>query len=117
VLAGDFPKIGINLYHPAMDTRNHQNKGMERLLRQGRRMFRIPENLDYYSLEDLKAAEKKFLKLCLIQGGCSGLIAGPMSYCLCPECGEITNLQSRHPCSERKCPRCGAAMDRESYQQ
>ncbi|MEN8246907.1 MAG: hypothetical protein ABFS43_18615 [Thermodesulfobacteriota bacterium] len=63
-----------------MDSRNHQNSGMERLLHQGRRRFRIPENLDYYSPEDFKAAEKKFLKLCLIKGGCSGLIAGPRGY-------------------------------------
>jgi hypothetical protein len=42
--------------------------GLERLIRECRRRFRIPENINYYSAEDYREAEKKFLKLCLISG-------------------------------------------------
>jgi Holliday junction resolvasome RuvABC ATP-dependent DNA helicase subunit len=42
--------------------------GLEMLVRECRKRFRIPENLNYYSAEDLREAEKKFLKLCLIAG-------------------------------------------------
>ncbi len=41
------------------------NKGLELLIRKYREKFRISENLDYYSDEDLKKAEKKFLKYIL----------------------------------------------------
>jgi len=58
-----------------MQLKNSRSNGIERLLRRARREFRIPENLYYYQSEDFKAAEKKFLKLCLIQGRCSGLIS------------------------------------------
>ena len=44
-----------------------QKKGIERLIRKYREKFRISENLDYYSDEDLKKAEKKFLKYVLGQ--------------------------------------------------
>lgn len=42
--------------------------GLERLIRECRKRFRIPENLNHYSDEDLREAEKKFLKLCLLAG-------------------------------------------------
>jgi hypothetical protein len=42
--------------------------GLELLIRECRRRFRIPENLDHYSAEDLREAEKKFVRLCLIAG-------------------------------------------------
>jgi Holliday junction resolvasome RuvABC ATP-dependent DNA helicase subunit len=42
--------------------------GLELLIRECRKRFRIPENLNHYSAEDLREAEKKFLKLCLIAG-------------------------------------------------
>jgi hypothetical protein len=63
-----------------MNMKNLHSNGMQLLLRRARRRFRIPENLDYYLPEDLRAAEKKFLKLCLIQGRCSGLISDPRDY-------------------------------------
>lgn len=44
--------------------------GITALLKRGRRTFRVPENLAYYSEEDLKIAEKKFLSLCVIGGKC-----------------------------------------------
>ncbi|MFZ0241876.1 MAG: hypothetical protein WAL90_09540 [Desulfobacterales bacterium] len=44
--------------------------GIQRLIRNLKKEFRIPENLEYYSEEDLQEAEKKYLKFCL-QNGCS----------------------------------------------
>ena len=32
-------------------------------------IFRIPENVNYYSENDYKRAEKKFVKFCLKDGG------------------------------------------------
>ncbi len=45
-----------------------KNKGAKQLLKKYRKSFRIPENLDFYSEEDFKIAERKFLKY-LIQRG------------------------------------------------
>ncbi|MFO8084850.1 MAG: hypothetical protein R6U27_11090 [Desulfobacterales bacterium] len=42
-----------------------QEKGLKRLIKKYREKFRISENLNYYSDEDLKKAEKKFLKYVL----------------------------------------------------
>lgn len=42
--------------------------GLESILLQYKKNFRISENLDYYSQEDLKKAEKKFVKLCITHG-------------------------------------------------
>jgi hypothetical protein len=44
--------------------------GKKQLIKQYRKKFRIRENLDHYSAEDLRAAEKKFLKMCLTKGQC-----------------------------------------------
>ncbi len=41
------------------------NNGLELLIERYREKFRIPENLNYYSDEDYKKAEKKFLKYIL----------------------------------------------------
>lgn len=48
-----------------MNKDNNGNKGLELLIKKYREKFRISENLDYYSDEDLKKAEKKFLKYVL----------------------------------------------------
>ncbi len=45
-----------------MRKESEQEKGLKRLIRKYREKFRISENLDFYSDEDLKKAEKKFLK-------------------------------------------------------
>jgi hypothetical protein len=45
-------------------------EGLEKMIKYGREAFRIPENLLYYSEEDFKDAEKKYLKLCVIGGRC-----------------------------------------------
>jgi len=46
------------------------NAGLRKIIKNGKEAFRISENLQYYSEEDYKAAEKKFLKLCVIGGKC-----------------------------------------------
>lgn len=46
------------------------NDGLKKIIKQGKEAFRIKENLNYYSREDFKAAEKKYLKLCVIGGKC-----------------------------------------------
>jgi hypothetical protein len=46
------------------------NEGLQKILKNGKEAFRIPENLLYYSEEDFKDAEKKYLKLCVIGGKC-----------------------------------------------
>ncbi|MBN1932144.1 MAG: hypothetical protein JW786_11110 [Desulfobacterales bacterium] len=45
-----------------------RNVGFRRLLENYRKIFRIPENLNYYSAEDFKSAEKMFVKIALIEG-------------------------------------------------
>jgi hypothetical protein len=46
------------------------NEGLQKMIKNGREAFRIPENLLYYSEKDFKDAEKKYLKLCVIGGKC-----------------------------------------------
>jgi len=46
------------------------NEGIRRLVARGREAFRIHENLNFYSEKDYKAAEKKFIKLCVIGQRC-----------------------------------------------
>ncbi|NNG01625.1 MAG: hypothetical protein HKM93_19710 [Desulfobacteraceae bacterium] len=48
-----------------------QEQGIQKLLEKARKDFRIPENVNYYSDEDYRLAERKFLQLCIIQGKCS----------------------------------------------
>ena len=45
-----------------------ENTGIKRLLKKYKRMFHIPENLNYYSEADYKKAEKKFLKFAIREG-------------------------------------------------
>ena len=42
--------------------------GLRRLIDKHRKLFRIPENLDFYSKEDFLAAERKYLKFALLNG-------------------------------------------------
>lgn len=41
------------------------DEGMQRLLKKYKKLFRIPENTDYYSRLDYKNAERKFVKYML----------------------------------------------------
>jgi hypothetical protein len=43
-----------------------RNAGIQMLLEKYRKLFRIPENLNYYSEKDFQVAEKKFLKFALL---------------------------------------------------
>jgi hypothetical protein len=44
------------------------NAGTKQLIRMYRKMFRVRENLDFYSEKDFIAAERKFLKHVLMHG-------------------------------------------------
>lgn len=48
-----------------MNNRESPTLGVELLVEKWRREFRQPENTDYYSEEDYKEAERKFVKFCL----------------------------------------------------
>ena len=43
------------------------NSGLQLLLKKYRILFRIPENLHYYSEDDYRIAERKFLKYSLAE--------------------------------------------------
>jgi hypothetical protein len=47
-----------------------KNTGLKRVLQRARKMFRIPENTEYYSAEHYKLAEKKYIKYCVLEGRC-----------------------------------------------
>jgi hypothetical protein len=53
----------------SMQKDNYQPTGLRLLINACRQNFRVPENLDYYSPEDLRDAEKKYVKYCLNDGG------------------------------------------------
>jgi hypothetical protein len=68
-----------NLQKPHSDDRwetcmdmkqSEKNTGIRLLVEKGREAFRIAENINYYSEQDYKTAEKKFIKLCVIQHRC-----------------------------------------------
>jgi hypothetical protein len=44
------------------------NAGLLNLIEHYRKMFRVPENLDHYSKEDLQRAERKFIRFALQKG-------------------------------------------------
>ena len=44
-----------------------QNAGIKSLVKKYRAMFEIPENLNHYSKEDYKIAEKRFIKFALAE--------------------------------------------------
>ena len=50
--------------------KKEQNKttGLEVIIKTYKEIFSIPENLNHYSEEDYKKAEKKFLKYALTEG-------------------------------------------------
>ena len=45
----------------------NRNIGIKLLIRKYKGIFRIPENLNHYSNEDLKVAEKQFIKYALAE--------------------------------------------------
>jgi hypothetical protein len=48
-----------------MESNVNQSVGIERLIEKWKEEFRQTENLEYYSEEDIKVAERKFIKFCL----------------------------------------------------
>ena len=54
-----------------MEIKGKKGHGVKLLRKMYRKKFRVPENTNFYSKEDLKKAEKKYVKLCLITGNCS----------------------------------------------
>lgn len=46
----------------------NQRTGIELLLKRYKAIFRVAENLNYYSHKDYELAEKKFLKYALFEG-------------------------------------------------
>ena len=65
--------IPSNAYDDGSDMDNQMQKkdvGLRRMIEKGRERFRLPENTEYYSAEQYKIAEKKFIKYCIIEGRC-----------------------------------------------
>ena len=52
-----------------MKSKMHKNSGTRALIRKYRQAFRIAENTDYYSAEDYKNAERRFIKFAVQYGG------------------------------------------------
>jgi len=48
-----------------MDSCSESRSGLQELIKKYRTIFRIPENVNYYSDEDYRLAERKFLKYLL----------------------------------------------------
>ena len=48
-----------------MNTQLEKTSGLKSLINKYRKLFRTPENLNHYSEEDYKEAERKFLKFSL----------------------------------------------------
>lgn len=46
----------------------HAKPGVVRIVKEYRKIFRIPENLNFYSAKDYQKAERKFLKYALYNG-------------------------------------------------
>lgn len=46
------------------------------------------------------------------RGRMGGFTMGPGGNCVCPKCGKTVPHQQGVPCSQIKCPNCGAAMTR-----
>lgn len=53
-----------------MEYERQQGTGLEKLVDRYRGAFRIPENLNHYSEEDLPKVEKKYIHFCLTTGNC-----------------------------------------------
>lgn len=55
---------------PMKKSQSRNEIGIKALIRKGREQFRIQENMEHYEPEDLKIAEKKFIKECILNGKC-----------------------------------------------
>ncbi len=50
-----------------MERAKASTDGLQSLIKEYRNVFRIPENLNHYSEEDYKIAEKRFVKYALLE--------------------------------------------------
>jgi hypothetical protein len=50
---------------------NRKDAGLRKKIREGKRLFAVPENIDHYSVKHYKHAEKLFVKLCILEGRCA----------------------------------------------
>ncbi len=48
-----------------MENAISRSQGIELLVQKCRNEFRCPENMDFYTSDDYKEAERKFIKFCL----------------------------------------------------
>ena len=48
-----------------MKEKDFSNDGLKNLIARYRRVFHLPENVDYYSKQDFKNAERQFIKFML----------------------------------------------------
>lgn len=62
------------------------------------------------SQQDYDEIEAEILKDKPGFGGGTG--EGPGGTCICPKCGYEESHDKAAPCTDRKCPKCGASMDR-----
>lgn len=70
---GDSPTLKIRTCTMPPQTKDEvqsQNQGIDRIVDRYRQQFRIPENLDHYSDNDLHEAERQYLRFCLNTGSC-----------------------------------------------
>lgn len=51
-----------------MDLPGKRNKGLKKLIRRCRKIFRTPENLEHYAPEDFRQAERNFIKAVCTEG-------------------------------------------------
>lgn len=49
-----------------MGNKLRTNQGLEQMVKQCRNAFRRPENTKYYNDKDYQAAERRFVKYCLL---------------------------------------------------
>ena len=46
------------------------DKGLKLMVKQAKKKFGVPENIDHYSEDNYKKALKKYIKLCVLNGKC-----------------------------------------------
>jgi len=51
-----------------MKKNSRDDCGIEKLIKRYKKAFRIPENLNHYSQEDYKTAERRFIKHACLNG-------------------------------------------------
>jgi hypothetical protein len=55
-----------------MDSEGRAQEGIKQLVQKYKQDFRIPENTEFYSVEDFRLARKGYIKFCLRNGRAAG---------------------------------------------